>query len=178
MSKAIASLCLLFCSFLSIGQERDSVVHQHSPRRAAIYSLIIPGAGQVYNHLAMPKGKKKAYWKIPIFYSIIGFTGYRLYQSEQTRVLLRREILARRAGAAPNYLPNYTEYALSSEYKTQRSKRDRMIMAFAASYGLCVLDAFVEAHFVDFDVSKDLTLKIRPQFSPYSTGITAQLKFR
>ena len=32
-------------------------VKVHSPKKAVIFSAIIPGAGQVYNHIAMPKRK-------------------------------------------------------------------------------------------------------------------------
>ncbi|MEZ4890585.1 MAG: DUF5683 domain-containing protein [Crocinitomicaceae bacterium] len=55
--------------------ERDST-KQHSVKLAAILSAALPGAGQVYNHIAMPKGKKKAYWKVPLIYAGLGVTGY------------------------------------------------------------------------------------------------------
>ena len=38
-------------------------VKTHSWKKAVLFSAVLPGAGQVYNHIAMPKGKKKAYWK-------------------------------------------------------------------------------------------------------------------
>src|SRR5690554_7616653 len=58
---------------LSVTLVKDST---HSPKKAALLSLV-PGGGQIYNHLAMPKGKKKAFWKIPIIYAGLGATGYR-----------------------------------------------------------------------------------------------------
>jgi len=34
-------------------------VKPHSIKTAILWSSFIPGAGQVYNHIAMPKGKKR-----------------------------------------------------------------------------------------------------------------------
>ena len=48
----------------------------HSVRKATIYSAVLPGLGQIYNHRAMPKGSKKAYWKVPLIYSGLGASGY------------------------------------------------------------------------------------------------------
>jgi len=54
----------------------DSLIKaQHSPRKAAIRSAIIPGWGQAYN---------RKYWKIPIVYAALGTTGYIFVTNIQT----------------------------------------------------------------------------------------------
>ena len=47
----------------SVVEKQDSI-KPHSIRTAVLLSAVIPGAGQIYNHIAMPKGKKKAFLKV------------------------------------------------------------------------------------------------------------------
>ena len=56
-----------------VAAEQDTT-KKHSVKTATILSLALPGAGQVYNHIAMPKGKKKAYWKVPLIYAGVALT--------------------------------------------------------------------------------------------------------
>lgn len=154
----------------------------HSPTKAALLSLI-PGGGQIYNHLAMPKGKKKAFWKVPIIYAGLGATGYFAIKNQIEQKTLKREYTFRSENGFPNPdLPQYANYdqqGVLTLFESKRTNRDLMIFAFIIVYGLNILDAHVEAHFVNFDVSKDLSLSILPAFHDVRTpGLSFSLNFK
>ncbi len=170
----------------SYAQQKDSVVFSHdstivlekkndtikkrvySPRSAAIRSAILPGLGQVYN---------KKYWKLPIVYGALGVTAYVFFDNLKTykeyRFAYKARILASQAS------PDSTFYnQLKPEYKIYdpnsiRTARDQFrkyidysVLVFALLWGLNVIDASVDAHLKGFDVSPDLTLKIKPTYIP------------
>lgn len=154
----------------------------HSPKKAALLSLL-PGAGQIYNHLAMPKGKKKAFWKVPIIYAGLGVTGYFAFKNHLAQKTLKEEYLFREEHGYPNpELPEFASYdkqGVLQLYEAKKRNRDLMIFAFVAVYGLNILDAYAEAHFVNFDISKDLSMNIRPQMQDMRTlGIAIRFNFR
>ena len=65
-------------------QKTKDVLANHSPRKAAMRSLILPGWGQAYN---------KKYWKIPIVWGGLGIAGgifnYNLQWYRRTRYAYR-----------------------------------------------------------------------------------------
>ena len=186
-------VCLLFLalslSFLFNAQTAENPVVDslaqvkdtgHSVRKATILSAVLPGAGQVYNHLAMPKGKKNAYWKIPLIYAALGGTGYLVLKENALQRELKKEYKTRLAGNEG--LEKYEQYDLQgieTLYNQHLNQRDLMIVAFGAAYLLQVVDAAVEAHFVRFDISEDLSLQLRPSYlSPNQAGLKLSLSFR
>lgn len=168
----------LFFSIRILGQTVDSV-SIHSVKKATIYSAVIPGAGQVYNHLAMPKGKKKAFWKVPLIYAGLAGTGYLVLQNNQLRKAYRAEYDYRETNnAASNYF-QYDQSGLLTLHNEARSQRDLFIAAFGLVYLLNVVDAGIEAHFVTFDVSENLTVSFQPSYgTSQGIGFSALLKFR
>lgn len=151
----------------------------HSPRKAAIYSAILPGLGQAYN---------KKYWKIPLVY--IGFGGigyfikwnndfYKTYKQaysdltdgdENSNSFLDLE------AAAYFDLDNSTDYnnfktGLSKQQAYYRRNRDLLIISTVAFYGLNIIDASVDAHFFNFDISEDLTFNWQPAMNNYKNHL-------
>ncbi len=193
---AIAGFLFLCSLHASAQEEKDSIASEtmvldtipqdtvHSFKKAMIYSAILPGAGQVYNHIAMPKGQKKAYWKVPLIYAGLGVTGYFTYSNNRMKNQLRTEYEYRQDnnGAELNFT-EYDDQGLLSLYATHRTRRDLCIVGMTVVYLLNVLDAGVEAHFVNFDVSNDLSLSILPKFdfnTAYGSGygVSLTLNFR
>ena len=147
--------------------ERD-VKH---PARTAVLLSILPGAGQIYNHIRMPKGKKKAYWKVPLIYAGLGATGYFLVTNQITQKSLKDEYTIRQGGGIGNPKWNaYDDDGVLALYNQYQNWRDLSIIAVGAVYILQLVDAGVEAHFLSFDVSEDLTIAFEPVMMDYRTG--------
>ena len=68
---------------------------------------------------------------------------------------------------------------LEPQFKAQRDNlrrnRDLLYFGIVFWYGLTVLDAFVSAHLLDFDVGEDLTVTFFPH--PTASGLTATLRW-
>lgn len=160
----------------------DSLIRvDHSPRKAAIRSALIPGWGQVYN---------RKYWKIPIVYAALGITGYIFVNNIKTYKDLKFSYAAKYKASLPKFdsthpLPGpfqdstdyrkikekYLPLGLESlrQYRNQfRQYIDYSAVFFVVFWGLNVVDAAVDAHLKAFDISPDLTLKIKPSYNPFS----------
>jgi hypothetical protein len=184
-------LSLLFCSafFISLNaQEKIAITSTtfdttHSVKKAVIFSAVIPGAGQIYNHIAMPPKKKKAFWKVPLIYAGLGATGYLMLKNNSLQRSLKREYNLREAtNFTQTFDTQWEQYdyqGVLNLYDQHLNRRDLFILAFGAVYIIQVVDAAVEAHFVSFDVSEDLTLNIHPtMMSLANPGLKLTLNFR
>lgn len=194
---------LFLCSCISLtsnAQEPDSIQVEnkkkikndtitektHSVKTATILSAVLPGAGQIYNHIAMPKGKKKAFWKVPLIYAGLGVTTYFLISNQRNMMIYRNEYMDREelgylttGGYVNPATAGYDPQALLTLHENYQTNRDLMILATAGVYLLNVLDAAVEAHFVSFDISEDLTMSFRPKvMMGFSPGLSVSFNFR
>lgn len=155
----------------------------HSPHTATMYAAILPGLGQIYN---------KKYWKLPFLYGgaaalvyAIHFNNkyYKKYSSAYRDFLLRD----------PNN-KSYMEFAdrvhlteadvtgqheawfkktLSNKKDYYRRYRDLSIFGMVGLYLVQIVDACVDAHFFNFDVSDDLSVRWQPDVAPTSDGAYA-----
>ena len=154
----------------------------HSPKKAAIFSAILPGLGQAYN---------QKYWKMPIVYAGLGGSAYFFYANNKDYQVFRKELQARFLNETENLNPkfaNYSESNLVSLKNYYQRNRELSILVAVVVYALNILDASVDAHLFSFDVSDDLSFSLRPFTSPqinpfseyktaYTSGISLHLKF-
>lgn len=126
-----------------------------SPAKAAFYSAIFPGMGQLYN---------RKYWKIPIVYAASGITAYYIFRNNR----LYREFqqnYSYEIDDDPTTIntTSYNSQTLQRGVLLYHRYRDLSVLLFIAAHGLNVLDAHVDAHLKEFDISEDLSFKLKPQ---------------
>lgn len=169
--------------------------YHHSWKRATIWSACLPGAGQIYNEFGYRKeqGKKhRAWWKVPIIYGALGVTSYYFYQNLSLARSLKAEWIYRGTyGDSLRLYPEFTNWktdelitgyfnGLTTDpgFDIASKRRDMLGFAFLAIWGLNVVEALVDGHFVTFDVSEDLSLSWSPTVLNYTTpGIALRLNF-
>lgn len=155
---------------------------EHSPKKAAIRSAIVPGLGQIYN---------KKYWKVPIVYTGLAITGsifaFNLGQYQDTRYAYTVKYNMRvfktdsaKYDKVRNDLKPLSEESLRYYRDQYRRDIDYSAVFFLLIWGLNVVDAAVDAHLKSFDVSPDLSLKIRPGYSDFAktNGLSLILSFK
>ncbi len=121
---------------------------EHSPTRAAYYSLILPGLGQAYN---------KKYWKIPIFYGALGTSLYFANYNRDLHRKYQKELEFRSVGETSGFRQVLNEDRLKDNLEYWRKWRDFSYIATVVVYGLNVVDATVDAQLYDFNVDDDLS---------------------
>lgn len=145
--------------------------YKHSPHKASIYAAVFPGAGQIYN---------KKYWKVPILYASIGglvyaiqfnTTYYNKYRSAYRDFLIRDPGNTSYVEFIPPGLgiedvhgarSEWFQRALQNKRRYYKRYRDMSYIGLVALYLVSIVDASVDAHFYDFDISDDLSLRVEP----------------
>ena len=158
---------LFICTLLSI-----SVFSQvKSPKKAAIYSAIIPGTGQLYT---------KKYWKVPIIYAGILSSAYYINENNKKYNLYKSAAINSINNNSSNQIVNgndysYSELKILKDY--YRRNREISYFSFIAVYVLNVVDASVGAHLYHFNVSDDISLNITPFSNFNNQGLNLSLNF-
>lgn len=143
------------------------------PGKAALLAAILPGAGQIYN---------RRWWKLPLVYGALGGTiagevfyqqRYKQYATAYNRIInseFNTETKATYRIGDPQLGTQASKSTsvsgLESGIVFYRGYRDIFYLYIGLAYGLQIVDALVDAHLQDFDVSNDLSLHWQPQLLP------------
>ncbi len=135
--------------------------------KASLRSAILPGLGQIYN---------KKYWKVPIVYGILAIP-VSTFSYNSTWYKKTRFAYAARSDKdttndkliAPELQPLAT--ASLKLYRNEfRKGMDFSILGLLVLWGLNVADAAVDGHLKSFDISDDLSMRLKPNLSTGRNG--------
>lgn len=148
-----------------------------NPKKAAILSLALPGAGQAYN---------KRWWKLPLVYGAIGGV---VYAIDFNQGLYRRfrDALKLELADQPHEFTG-TGIDSANALRSLRDEYDRntqlSYIGAVALYGVIAVEAFVDAHLLDFNIDDDLSLRVQPTVQPVprelglgSAGVAVVVRF-
>lgn len=182
----------------AIAMQSDSIIEspiknqkQFIPdsKKSVWMAMVLPGAGQIYN---------RKYWKLPIIYG--GFVGcaYALtWNSKMYKDYSQayQDIMSDNPNndSYKDFIPPYVDINSNLDYYKEtfknakdiyRRQRDLSIFAFIGVYILSIIDAYVDAELSDFDISKDLGMKLEPTLfndafrnRPQGVGLQCSIKF-
>lgn len=157
----VCAFVLLSCA--TWAQTDSTKALTKSPTTAVLYSLALPGLGQVYT---------ESYWKVPLFTGTCAIAAWQFFRNnadfQATSQQYDAAVAAGEATAVTNQL-----FARREAY---RDRRDMSGVIFLVAYGLAAVDAYVGAHLYDFDVSENLSLGIGPTQS-HLMGVAMRLSF-
>lgn len=138
-----------------------------NPNKSIWLALVIPGGGQIYN---------RKYWKLPIVYG--GFIGCayalswnNMMYKDYSQAYLDIMDDDPNTKSYEDFLPlNSSIEGQEEHFKTlfknrkdlYRRQRDLSIFCFIGVYILSVIDAYVDAELSNFDITKDIGLKVEP----------------
>lgn len=151
--------------YAEYGRQRAMKIN---PMRSMWLSVLCPGLGQLYN---------RRYWKLPIV--VGGFVGLGYAISWNNRMLkdytkAYNDIMDNDP-TTKSYMDFYPSTVKESDIDTDwlkrslkskkdyfRRNRDLCIFGIVGVYLICMVDAYVDAALSKFDVSDDLSMKVRP----------------
>ena len=129
-----------------------------APAKAAFYSAILPGMGQVYN---------KKYWKAPLVWVALAAPTYFYLDNNSQYKRFRTAYKLRKTGLQDEFTDDLGNVSVSLETleKAQEQlmeNRDLSLMWGVILYVLQIIEASVNAHLLQFNT--DDNLSFRPTF--------------
>ena len=154
---------------------KKKAVNPLAPSKAAFYSAVLPGLGQVYN---------KRYWKIPIIYAGMASGIYFYIQNDKDYNRFRDAYKRRLAGYTDDEFwgegtsPLVSNDRLIDAQRRAKRNKDMSIVVSVVFYLLNIVDANVDAHLQQFNVNEDLSVQPVFNFNTVTAGATYGLTFK
>ena len=129
-----------------------------SPAKAAFYSAVLPGLGQIYN---------KSYWKVPLVYAGIGRPIYFYIQNSKEYDRYMTAYKRRQQGYTDDEFfyggasadqPRVNNDGLRQGIQFYRRNKELSIIVTIGLYALNIIEANVDAHLKQFNVDEQLTI--------------------
>lgn len=151
-------------------EKKDWNTWKPSPQRALWLALVIPGGGQIYN---------RKYWKLPLVYGgfmgcIYAMTWNNMMYKDYSQAYLDIMDSDPTTESYNKFLhlgatitsSNESRYQTIFKKRKDKYRRWRDLSAFCliGVYALSVIDAYVDAELSEFDISRDLSLRVEPGF--------------
>ena len=164
-------------SVKKVKKKRDWASWRPETKRAMWLSLVLPGAGQIYN---------RKYWKLPIIYG--GFVGcayamrwnnmmyhdysqaYMDLMDDDPKTESYNQFMHLGAKITDANIARYQELFRKRKDRYRRW-RDLSFFVMVGVYALSVVDAYVDASLSEFDISNDLSLQVTPAILGNPTAI-------
>ena len=151
----------------SIALQQESKQFIPDPKKAMWLAIVFPGGGQIYN---------RKYWKLPLIYG--GFLGcvyalnwnnrmYRDYSQAYIDIMDSDPATKSYENFVPRgYDINRNLTRVQDLFRRKknyyRRYRDLSMFIMIGVYALSIVDAYVDAELSSFDISRDLSMKVRP----------------
>jgi hypothetical protein len=153
---------------------------QPNPKKAGMYSAILPGLGQLYN---------RQYWKVPVIYAGVGIAAYFIITDLKNYQTYRKAYIGRINNPYPTdqyviwsngqivgYI--YTEDQLQQLQNDYNKYLDLSVMFTGIGFALQVVDAITSAHLKNFDISRDISMQMKPVVFPNGVGLGLVMNFK
>ena len=132
----------------------ESYASRFDPRKALLYSAILPGAGQLYN---------KVYWKMPLVYGGFAVTTVVVIFWDDTHRKYRNELFGVLNDGGTGLSPSgLNTEQLRRAISISRRQRDFFILLSGVWYLLQMVDAHVDAHLKEFKLNPKLQVRWEP----------------
>lgn len=142
------------------------------PKKAGLFSAILPGLGQVYD---------RQYWKVPVVYAGVGIAAYFINFNAGKYQTYRKAYIAE-IDNSPNTINEFKDIYTRDQLKTLQDEYKRYldltILATTIGYAAHVIDAIVYAHLRNFEMTRDISMNLHPVIAPNYAGmmLTVRLK--